>query len=121
MAGQIASENETQSQEASVGLITASEYLRANPNKEQCGSFILNNDNYSTCKTTNWLVKGDFYWAISPFASGSSDVFGVRSNGDLDGGLARRTYVVLPAITLSSDISLSGSGEAGDPFVLKLG
>lgn len=118
LADQIADENGTQSQTASVGLITASEYLRANPNKEQCGSFSLNNSNYSTCKTTNWLVKSSIYWTISPYASNSYRVFNVSSGGHFGGYDATDTRAVLPAITLSSDISLSGSGEVEDPFVI---
>ena len=116
LAGQIASENGTQSQEASVGLITASEYLRANPNKELCGNFSLNNSNYSTCKTTNWLFKNDYYWTISPYSSRSSSVFGVIDGGNLLISDAYSALAVLPAITLSSDISLSGSGTAEDPY-----
>ena len=118
LAGQIASENVTQSQTASVGLITASEYLRANPNKELCGNLSLNNDNYSTCKTTNWLFKNNYYWIISPHSSNSSRVFGVRGDGNVRNDIASTTGAVLPAITLSSDISLSGSGEAANPFLI---
>ncbi len=118
LAGQIADENGTQSQTSSVGLITASEYLRGNTNKEQCGSNMLNNDNYNTCKITNWLVKRSFYWTISPNASSSYGIFLVSSFGDLRSSGAGGTIAVLPAITLSSDISLSGSGEALDPFVI---
>lgn len=118
LAGQIASENETQSQSANVGLITASEYLRANTNTELCGNFSLNNSNYSTCKTTNWLFKETTYWTISPFSSDSYSVFNVTSSGYVNFYFANGTRAVLPAITLSSDISLSGSGEAGDPFVI---
>ena len=118
LASQIADENGTQSQTASVGLITVSEYLRANTNTELCGDLSLNNSNYSTCKTTNWLFKGTRYWAISPDASDSRYVFYVYSGGDLSSDLAGNADAVLPAITLSSDISLSGSGEALDPFVI---
>ena len=116
LAGQIASENGTQSQEASIGLITASEYLRANTNKEECGNFSLNNDNYSTCKTTNWLFKNDYYWTISPYFSASYLVFYVDNDGDLNCDDSTYPYAVLPAITLSSDINLSGSGTAGDSY-----
>ena len=55
LAGQIADENGTQSQSVSIGMITVSEYLRANTNTEECGNFILNNTNKATCKTTNWM------------------------------------------------------------------
>ena len=116
LAGQIAAENGTQSQSASVGLITVSEYLRANTNKEECGNFSLINDNYSTCKTTNWLVKGTMYWTISPYADYSNSVFYVFDDGSLGNSYSLFPYAVLPAITLSSDISLSGSGTAGDPY-----
>ena len=118
LAGQIASENGTQSQSANVGLITVSEYLRANTNKEECGNFSLNNDNYSTCKTTNWLFKGTMYWTISPTADDSRAVFFVINYGNVGGTTANDAKAVLPAITLSSDISLSGSGTAGDPYII---
>ena len=118
LAGQITKENGTQSQTSSVGLITVSEYLRANTNKDQCGSYMLNNDNYNTCKTTNWLFKGTVYWTLSPDASFSDCVFHVHSGGTLYHNNAINATAVLPAITLSSEISLSGSGEVGDPFVI---
>ena len=118
LAGQITDENQKQSQEASVGLITASEYLRANTNKEECGNFSLNNDNYSTCKTTNWLFKGTMYWTISPDSSDSRLVFLVYNYGTLGRSHSDITYTVLPAITLSSDITLSGSGTSGDPYTI---
>ena len=119
LAGQIASENETQSQEASVGLITVSEYLRANTNTELCGNLSLNKSNYSTCKTTNWLFKNNnYYWTISPLSSNSSDVFYVYSDGNLYYTYAYDPYAVLPALYLSSDINLSGSGTAGDPYII---
>ena len=116
LARQIAGENVTQSQSANVGLITVSEYLRANPNTELCGNYSLNNDNYSTCKTTNWLFKGSTYWTISPNAVSSSFVFLVYNDGIVNYNDAFDTNTVLPAITLSSDISLSGSGTVGDPY-----
>ncbi len=118
LAGQIADENGTQSQSASVGLITVSEYLRANTNKEQCGNWDLTSDNISTCKTTNWLVKGTAYFLLSPYAGTSSYLFVVNSSGYLNGDAASTTRAVLPAITLSSDISLSGNGSSSDPFII---
>ena len=119
LAGQIADENETQSQPASVGLITASEYLRVNTNEEQCGSFSLNNSNKDTCKTTNWLFKGDMYWTISSNVSTPYDVFYVDSNGPLNyDDVDSIAGAVLPAITLSSDISLSGNGSSSDPYII---
>ena len=117
LADQIADENGTQSQLASVGLITVSEYLRANTNKEQCESFSLNNDNYNTCKTTNWLVRDIAYWTISAYAGSIDRAFGIASfGGTISEFDVYISYAVFPAMYLINDINLSGSGTESDPF-----
>ena len=109
-----------------IGLITASEYLRANTNTEQCGTNMLNNDNYSTCKNTDWMYSsvpsGGYMWTISPNASYSTSVFSVYSNS-LPGYLSssRADYSssgVVPVLYLSSNITLTGSGTSGEPYSL---
>ena len=107
-----------------IGLITASEYLRANTNTEQCGTNMLNNDNRTTCLTTNWMYSsvpsGGYMWTISPNASNSGGVFYVRSDGNLSGNSRASSgdRGVVPVLYLSSDITLSGIGTSGDPFVI---
>ena len=118
MAGQIADENGTQSQEASVGLITVSEYLRANTNTEECGNLSLNNDNRDTCKTTNWLYKGSFYWTLSPQVDDLGSVFSVTSAGNVNNPPALLSYGIWPVLYLSSDISLSGTGTQEQPYTI---
>ena len=119
LAGQIADENGTQSQLASVGLITVSEYLRANTNKEQCESFSLNNDNYNTCKTTNWLIRDLDYWTISAYAGSMDRAFGIVGfSGRISELEVYISYAVFPAMYLTNDINLSGSGTAEDPFTI---
>ena len=120
LADQINDENGT-TWNGKVGLITVSEYLRANTNTEQCGTFSLNNDNYSTCKTTNWMYSavpsGDYMWTISPFAGSSDTVFNVISRGSVSHDYAYH-HGVVPVFYLTSDITLSGTGEPGDPYVI---
>ena len=126
LAGQIADENGTQSQSASIGMITLSEYLRANTNKEQCGNLNLNNTNCSTCKTTNWIFNivpsGGYLWTISPHATYSTTVFRVSgissSAGDLSSSIAYNSSGVSPAVYLTSDITLIGDGSQGNPYVI---
>ena len=109
-----------------VGLITASEYLRANTNTEQCGTYSLNNDNYSTCLTTDWMYSsvpsGGYMWTISPHASISYAVFCVTSNnqpGTLGLSSARDSNNgVVPAVYLTSDITLQGTGSIDDPYII---
>ena len=126
LAGQIADENGTQSQSASVGMITASEYLRANTNTEECGNLSLNNTNRTTCKTTNWMyniVPSDGYlWIISHDAILSTYVFYVcgpaRNAGSLFTNNANYSFGVSPTLYLSSDITLTGDGSQGNPFTI---
>ena len=119
-------ENGTQSQSSSVGTITASEYLRANTNKEQCENMSINNTNRTTCLTTNWMhnivPSGDYLWTISPGTSSSRSVFnvdGVSINaGRLDYFSAGNSDDVSPVLYLTSDITLTGDGSSGNPYVI---
>ena len=127
LAGQIADENGTQSQSASVGMITASEYLRANKNKTWCGNHSLNNDNTARCLTTNWMYNivpsNGYLWTISHSTSDSRLFFYVcgfygydgylliNKNEDYPGGVS-------PVVYLNSDITLSGTGSSYDPFII---
>lgn len=118
LAEQIASENGT-TWNGKVGLITASEYLRANTNTEQCGTLSLNNDNSSTCRKTDWMIKVINYWTISPSANSSNLVLFFISSGDVSGGNARNNSGVFPVLYLSSDITLTGDGSSDNPFIIK--
>ena len=122
LAAQINDEKGT-SWNGKVGLITVSEYIRANTNTEQCGTHSLNKDNYSICKTTDWMYNSvptnGYMWTISPSASSSYSVFYVDSRGRVRyGGARSSSHGVVPVLYLSSDITLSGTGESGDPFVI---
>ena len=125
LADQINDENGTQSQSANVGMITVSEYLRANTNTEQCGNFSLNNSNYSTCKTTDWMFNivpsNGYLWTISPCADSSSSLFrvdGYNNDGRLVRSSANGSNGVSPAVYLSSDITLTGDGSSSNPYVI---
>ena len=129
LSNQIIHENEI-TWMGKVGLITASEYLRANTNKEQCETISLNNENGSTCLTTNWLYgkipSYKYLWTLSPTSKGgefgSTGVYGIYNSsaylGELQSPSARITNAVFPVLYLTSDITLSGTGTSDDPYVL---
>ena len=126
LAAQIASENGT-TWNGKVGLITVSEYLRANTNTEQCGNLSINDTNRTTCLTTDWMYSvvpsGGYMWTISPNASYSYIVLNVSGFGSNAGRVYsyRADYSlngVVPVLYLSSDITLSGTGKSGDPYVI---
>ena len=114
LAGQITSENGT-TWSGNIGLISASDALKANTNTTQCENLSLNSSNNSTCKTTNYLVPtSGSYWTISPYASDVDIfVFSVNSYGFVNGGSPHiSNYVVLPALYLTSNIHLDGEGKS---------
>ena len=123
LADQINDENGT-TWNGKVGLITASEYLRANTNTAQCETFSLNNDNYSTCHSTNWMygaVPSGYMWTISPYASNANYVVCVGDFGTLYSG-SNANYSLngfVPVLYLSSDITLQGEGTSSNPYVIE--
>ena len=118
LAGQIASENGV-TWTGNIGLMSVSDYIRANANIKQCGNVKLNNANRVTCKTTNYLFGNDNPWTICPTASGIIRVFYVYSNGYLDGADANDdNYTVSPVLYLKSDITLSGDGTKNNPYII---
>jgi len=119
LAGQIASENGT-TWSGNIGLISVSEYLRANTNTSQCGNYSLNNTNEVTCKTTNYIVPSSGYlWTISPLANNSNYVFHVHSHGRVYNSNADLTNIgVVPALYLTSNINLEGEGTETNPYTI---
>ena len=117
---QISDEKVTTSK-VKVALPTVSEYLRANSNKEQCGTLSLNDDNYkTTCKNSDWMYySSDSWWTLSPKSDSSNGVFNVYSNGRVINHYAGAYIAVRPAITLSSEVQITGgTGTASDPYTL---
>ena len=102
-----------------VALPTLSEYLRANSNKEQCGTFILNN-NSDTCRNSDWMYIDAAWWTLSPDFGISSYVFVFDSGSYITINEARSTNTaVRPAITLSSEVQITGGiGTESDPYIL---
>ncbi len=118
LTGQIADENAT-IWTGNIGLMSVSDYLRANTNIVQCGNFKLNSTNNSTCKTTNYLFSTDYPWTFSPATDSSRTVFLVDPYGLLHDNDARFTDAVWPVLHLKSDISLTGEGTQSNPYTIR--
>ena len=106
-----------------VALPTASEYLRANSNKERCGTFSLNNSNFSTCSNSNWMINGsDTRWTLSSNFESSYYVVCIFGAGNLEiscGVDYALNGVVYPVVTLSSEVQITGgTGTLSDSYVV---
>ena len=122
LAGQIADEKKIK-WTGKIGLISASDYLRANTNMEQCGNMYLDYNDYHTngiCKMTNYLFESDVsYWTISPSARDTNIMITVHSNGSFWGRFPNQIFAVYPVLYLKSDITLSGEGTKANPYIIK--
>lgn len=133
LAEQISNENSIQSQQNDIGLITLSEYLRANDNMEQCETFKSNNINSKTCLKTNWMYNitnsYSYLWTISiPTTNYGTDVAfaitGLATPNYITQIIVNKTsayegdMIVVPVLYLSSDTILSGSGTEQDPYTI---
>ena len=125
LAVQIIEENKTIWQ-GKIGLITVSDYLKANTNTQQCETLSSNNNNFFICSTTNWIyglytLSAGYLWTIS---SSENRTFMVGSDysGDLCLGLNDPAFPIIgvfPVIHISSDIIISnGDGSKNFPFRL---
>lgn len=111
-----------------VGLITVSEYIRANSNQENCGNFNLNNINSNTCLTNNWMYQivpsNQYLWTISPNSKTADGMHDIHYDGKI-GGQSGSTvsnaegYGVSPVVYLNKNIILSNSGTLEDPYKIK--
>ena len=119
LADQVNDENST-TWNGKIALPTVSEYLRTNSNSN-CKTFSTYNNNLNTCRSTTWMNYSNVTrWTLSPNSDNSNRVFYVYSNGRVNFYDAFRTSnAVRPAITLSSDVKLSGSGTRSDPYTLE--
>ena len=118
LAGQISTEKLV-TWEGKIGLISYSDYLRANSNYSLCGNDKIHYENYATCSKLNWMyISGTYWWTITPLASSSNYVVNISRYGNATGGNVENTLGVRPAIYLSSDITLSGAGTEKNPYVI---
>ena len=129
LSSQIKIENEVK-WKGNIGLITVSEYLRANSNTNQCETFKKNNDNYYSCKNTNWMYLNSVWWTISPYESTFYSEWLISNDSKFQSGVVAQSipmggfsilgspYYLRPVVFLKSDIKISGNGTQSDPYTL---
>ena len=106
-----------------IALITVSEYIRTNSDKNNCGTFKINNINFNNCANTGWMDTNSTFWTLTP---GSSSLVYWMTKGNINnyGGVNSSPTLsmsVRPALYLSSDIKImGGTGTYSDPYQISL-
>ena len=104
-----------------IGLMSVSDFIRANTNTELCGTHALVRANASICKTTNYLVPEEgLIWSLSPARLDTDDVFYLSSSGGIGSNNANYDgAAITPTFYLKSDITLLGKGTKDHPYIIK--
>lgn len=113
-----------------IGLITASEFIRANSNTNQCGTLSLNNNNSNTCVNTNWIYntvpETGYMWTITPNINNNNQVFSIdntQNQGVVTYNIASNSQnaYVTPVLYLSdSTVITGGTGTREDPYLIDI-
>ena len=102
-----------------VGLITASDYIKATTFKD-CDSLDKMNLNYASCRETNWMFKdGIRWWTISPMDNASVQLWYVGETGFINNDSASKYFAVRPVVYLSNEIIFEGNGSLKNPYNIK--
>ena len=104
--------------EGKAGLITISDYLKANAGKK-CNSINNVNSNYTECSQNNWLyIPNEKWWTLTPYSDTTIMLWYIGEAGFIDNNSTINSYGVRPVVYLSKDIKLTGNGTKQNPFIL---
>ena len=105
-----------------VGLITVSEYIRANNNRT-CYSISSHNSNNDICLNSNWIYNDNSsFWTLSPDGGSSGRrVYYIYHFIDAccDTNITD-SHQVRPAVNLISSIKLRGLGTKENPYTIEI-
>ena len=105
-----------------VGLMSASEYVRASTNSACTGVYAYRNTSscYNNGATHNYLRKTTTQWLLSPRSDSYPSFVWHATSTNLYNNDARATSGVRPVLYLSSNVKLKGDGTTGKQFQIKI-
>ena len=109
-----------QTWDGKVALIYPSDYMYASSNCYNNGKTGYHYGD-STCKSTNWLFIGSWYWALSPCSNDSMSAIIVNDGGYLyDYSTFSSSGVMRPSVYLDSSVKyIGGDGTAKKAFEIE--
>ena len=104
-----------------VGLMTASEYVRASTNPECTGAYAYRNTSacYNNGASHNYLRKPTTQWTVLPHSLSTPNVVWSVGSTNVSHGSVGSAYGVRPVLYLSSNVRLKGEGTSGSKFEIK--
>ena len=105
-----------------VGLMTASEYVRASTNSECTGVYAYTHTSacYNDGASHNYLRKTNTHWTASPYSLPHPGTMWVAHDANMGSNRAYGANAVRPVLYLSSDTVLKGDGTSSSKFQIKV-
>ena len=105
-----------------IGLITADEAMFAG----HAGGVFDGLYNHTKINKNGFLMTGNIFWTITPVgyyyaygnAGAASYIFVIREDGKMDEPYSNDTIGCRPVINIRSDVTITGSGAKGDPYII---
>ena len=114
----ISDENATK-WKGNIALPTASEYIRTNSNKSECGT-IYKVYNSLNCGDTSWMHNVSSWWTLTPDKNSSWYVFMVEDGFLFNENSDTYELLIKPTLYLSSDIKITGgNGSQSKPYTIE--
>ena len=95
-----------------IGLLNGDELMLAGAYPEGIGNEVPTKENYL-------YHDKDFWWTMSPYDPGDAVLGGVHNTYSVYYGFIDYEHPVFPVINLKSDVTVTGSGTAEDPYVVE--
>ena len=104
-----------------VGLMTASEYVRASSNTKCTGVYAYRNTTacYNNSASYNYLRKTNNQWTVSPYSTPNPLYVWAAYSAAMNSNYANYPHGVRPVLYLSSDVVLKGAGTASSKYEIK--
>ena len=112
------SQESTYQWKGKIGLINASDYVKANSNTELCGTLRKSSpygDGYE-CMATNWLAYLSSYTITPTYNDSAGHLYSI--NMVTSWNLPSSISSISPVFFLSSDITLIGEGTSKNPYTI---
>lgn len=106
----------TKTKTAFVSTITVSDYLRANSDVKNCGSWYLYNSNVSSCRWKSYLDSGSTTWTQTAYSSGPYNyAFAIVSGRIRDYGVSNSARIY-PVVQTKPIVKIDGIGSYDYPY-----
>ena len=102
-----------------IGLMYPSDYGYSVLSNSCASTINLGSYSSATCAGQSWLYGKGYEWTLTPYSSGSNNVFNLYDNGILGNRYANNGYGSRPVLYLDASVyKIDGDGSLENPYIV---